>query len=230
MRNLHIYILVSDRGSNEVRAKKIWATLARDCPQIVIFPMDCLEHQSHLITLQSLRLADALLKNYGANFKYFSSLAIFCNTMRDSAKNLFLHWCKIHGDTSGVRLAKTLWPKLTGGRWNSCHEVEQRMMKTGGRRMAEPVVLATLTGQKQTSSGEQADADQRGENDYVDDVSYEETKAHTRKMGQWRANTLKFVQQSLWWVIAEAMNTARGPNFHMSVAWLMFGKAGGHSV
>ena len=209
--------MVTDRGSNEVLAKKIWANIARDVPQVIVFPMDCLEHQSHLITLQGLKLADSLLKRHGANFRYFSSLATVCNTLRDLAKQVFDSWCEIHGDRSGVKLVKKLWPKLIGGRWNSCHEVEERMCLIGGRAMAEPVIMEVLTKKKnKPPAGETGPGSTT-----VDELNFESMKAHTVKMGQWRSNTSKFVQQSLWWVIAEAMNIARGPTVHLSVPGLV---------
>ena len=210
--------MVTDRGSNEVLAKKVWATIARDIPQVIVFPMDCLEHQSHLITLQGLKLADSLLKRHGAKFQYFSSLATVCNTLRDLAKQVFDSWCEIHGDRSGVKLVKRLWPKLIGGRWNSCHEVEERMCLVGGRAMAEPVIMDVLTKKKKNKQSEDRTRPGSGS---VDELNFQSMQAHTEKMGMWRSNTAKFVQQSLWWVIAEAMNIARDPTVHLSVPGLV---------
>ena len=222
-RNLHIFLLVTDRGSNEVLAKKLWATLARDTPQVIIFPMDCLEHQSHLITLQSLKLADDLLKRHGADFKYFASLATVSNTLRDVARNFFESWCDIHGDVLGVKVAKKLWPKLIGGRWNSCDEVEKRMLQCGGKTMMGPVLKSVFSKKKDFPNDappKQSDSSKAntGGADVVDELNYQESQAYSRKMGLWRRNTEKYVQQSLWWVVAEAMSIARGPNVHMSVS------------
>lgn len=51
--SLHFFIFTTDRGSNEVLAKKMWLTLSRDSKEIVILNGDCLEHAGHLVALQS---------------------------------------------------------------------------------------------------------------------------------------------------------------------------------
>lgn len=126
----------------------MWMLIAKDSPQVILLPGDCLEHAAHLVGLQALKTADWALKMHGRDWKYFSSLATSSHTFRDLSKNLFETWCEQHGDLSGVQCAKKLWPKLVAGRWNSCAEVEERMQAVGGRAMMLPVLEAVLLRKK----------------------------------------------------------------------------------
>ena len=145
MRTLRFYVLTTDRGPNEVLAKKYWMVLCRDNPKIVCLHADCNEHLAHLITLQSLKTCDNLLKKHGRDWKLFSSLATSSNTLRDVSKAFFQEWCNQHGDRSGVELARRLWPKCIGGRWNSIYEVVCRMFGVGGQAMLLPVLAKVLS-------------------------------------------------------------------------------------
>ncbi len=218
---LAIYIMTTDRGSNELLARKSWLVIAKDSPDVVVLLGDCLEHASHLVALQALKLADTLLKNHGVKFKYFSSLATSCNTFRDLAKGIYMSWCEIHGDLSGQKFAKKLWPKLVAGRWNACNDVEQRMEQVGGRSMMQPVfekVMATKPqGQVDDLNDATADkTDKTSASNKVDDISFEETKQYQRQMGRWRKATKELVDNALWWVLAAAMKEARSPITHFS--------------
>ena len=129
-----IYVMTSDRGPNEVMAKKMWMVRARNAPGIVCLTADCNEHLAHLITLQSLKSVDGYLKRHGRPWKLFASVATSSNTFRDLSKSIFEEWSNIHGDESAWNTAKKLWPKCIGGRWNSVHEVLCRMVKVGGKQ------------------------------------------------------------------------------------------------
>lgn len=136
---VHFVVFVTDRGPNEVYARKLWQVAAKDCPTIIVISCDCLEHASHLITLGALKLCDQLLHRHFQGqgqhgFKYFSSLATSSITIRDGSKSFFKHWAEVHGPQSAVKHAKTLWPRCLGGRWGSCHDVETRMRSSGAKR------------------------------------------------------------------------------------------------
>eukprot|EP00435_Cladocopium_sp_Y103_P031899 s120_g8.t1 len=209
--SLHFFMLTSDRGSNELLARKMWLAVAKDSPEVLVFLGDCLEHAGHLVSLQALKTADALLKNHGVQWKYFSSLATSCNTFRDLAKGIFQSWCEIHGDVSGLKCAKNLWPKLVAGRWNSCNDVEARMEHIGGQRMMQPVLDRVLASRAKGAPGESsgtAAAADRGASQ-VDDISYEETRRYQEQMGRWRKATVECVNDAMWWVVAAAMRQAR---------------------
>ena len=55
------FIFVTDRGPNEVYARKLWQ-IAQDAPEAVVLSSDCLEHVGHLVSFAGLKLADELLK------------------------------------------------------------------------------------------------------------------------------------------------------------------------
>lgn len=159
----------------------------------MIIKVDCLEHQSHLMTLQGLKTADKLLQRFGAGFRYFSSVATVSNTLRDVAKDVFAIWCDLHGDRSGVKHAKKLWPKLIGGRWNSCHDVENRLISCGGQQYMKPVLKCVLA-KKTKAEGQSAVSKVNDYTQVVDELSFEDSKAFQKKMSRWRANTASCCQ------------------------------------
>ena len=158
-------------------------------------------------------MADRLLQSHKRKWKYFASLATSCHVFRDISKKLYLTWADEHGDTSADKLAKKLWPKLTGGRWNSCDEVESRMLKIGGLSMMRPVLTKIFP---HGFSEEPEQAASASTKKVVDELSFEETKEYTRRMGRWRARTLECSADALWWVMAESMRLARSPVTHLS--------------
>ena len=222
--SLHVYMMTTDRGANEVLARRMWMVLAKDDPKILCLACDCFEHAVHLITLGGLKSVDHLLRGFGKKYKFFSSLATASNTLRDVSKPLFETWCSVHGDQSGLSHAKKLWPKAIGGRWNSITEVEQRMRSVGGKSMLEPVLTRVLASKKNEKTRPNDTSRQN-----VDDISFEETKQYQQKMGIWRTRTLEYVQDAFWWVLSEVMRITQSPGTHFSVTWSNGSAAGiGH--
>ncbi|CAE7527335.1 unnamed protein product [Symbiodinium sp. CCMP2592] len=200
-------------GPNEVLARKIWQCVSSACEHVVVLGSDCLEHAAHLVTVSSLKLVDKLLplqfEGKGRAWKYFSSLATFSITVRDSSKDFFQMWCQEHGDLSGVKHAKSLWPKCVAGRWNSCSDVERRMHDSGGQATVLPVMRRLMGAKREAAPAK--------EHQSIDEIAVEETAHYTQQMDRWRATTLKCVEDPLWWTVAEAMRMARSPALHLSV-------------
>ena len=185
--HLHFFVFISDRGPNEVLARKIWQVVARDSPEIVVLSMDCLEHASHLATLGGLKLADRLLQQkFGKDrrgWKYFSSLATTLITLRDLSKELFKQWCNAHGPQSGLKCAKTLWPKCLAGRWNSVSDMETRMRTSGGQPLVLPVLLQILPSKQQGEKRAAAPTDD------VDEIAVEESEHYSNQRARTPATT-----------------------------------------
>ena len=128
---------------------------------------------------------------------------------------------------SGLKHAKKLWPKVVGGRWNSCSEALSRMKQVEGQSVLQPVLQAILASKASQATSEKRDAGQRegAENERsrscVDEISYEETKHFQDKMGRWRRRTQECVEDALWWVIGEGMRIAQLTVVHFSETQLV---------
>lgn len=212
--------MTTDRGPNEVLGRKVWTTLRRDCPNIVSLSSDCFEHASHLVSLGTLKTLDDVLRRFGRKWKFFSSLATSSHTLRDLSKSLYERWCVVHSDISGLKCAKKLWPKVVGGRWNSCSEALARMKQVGGQSMLEPVLRDLLESKQNKKRTDPCKAeDESHENDrsrVLDEISYDATKAYQVKMGRWRKQTWDCVQDTLWWIVSELMRVVQLPMVHFS--------------
>ena len=182
---------------------------------------DCLEHAGHLVSMSGLKLADQLLSQHfsqgdAPGWKYFHALATTSITLRDLSQKLFGTWCAIHGDESGVQHARTLWPKCIAGRWCSVSDVESRLRSCGGQAALLPVVrkiFGRAACEKPKTSGE-VDANA------LDGIALEETAHYKMQMGKWRRAMQLCLEDSVFWVVAEAMRSARQPVIHVSVTWL----------
>ena len=119
----------TDGGTNETYAKKVIQVITRDMPCFFYLPGTCLEHQSHLGVLGSLKHVDNMLREHGCAWRYFSSMAMITNTLRDLSQLLFSSWRVLFGDESAVARVKTLFPRCIAERWGSIDLTESRMLK-----------------------------------------------------------------------------------------------------
>lgn len=214
--SLHIYLITTDRGPNEVLGRKMWETLTREASSVLLFSSDCMEHAVHLLVLSGLKAIDDLLKRRGKPYKLFASLATCSNCLRDQSKQFYETWCDLHGDLSGSKCARKLWPKAIGGRWNSIHEVTTRMKVVGGQSFVEPVVKKILANKVAAADASK----QKLPNDVVDEISFQEAQSYQKKMGIWRLRTLECVSDSLWWVLSEAQRISQATSNHFSATLL----------
>ena len=184
------------------------------------FTSDCLEHAGHLVSLGGFKIVDEILRRFGRKWKLFSSVATCSHTLRDLSKDFYLEWCRIHGDLSGLKKAKKLFPKVVGGRWNSCSEALTRMRQMGGQSMLQPVLCAILPAKGDQEEGQLQTQGENTENDKsrpcVDEISFEETKQYQAKMGRWRRRTKEVVDDPLWWIVSDIMRIAQLTIVHFS--------------
>ena len=106
----------------------------------------CFEHQNHLIVGGGLRLTDKLLKQRGAQWKYFSALAKMCHLWRDHAKDVHKLWVNQFGALDAAKHVKTLIPQCKGGRWASVEGVEKRIDDAGEAKLGQLLKAAILKG------------------------------------------------------------------------------------
>ena len=72
-------------------------------------------------------------------WRYYSSLAVFTNTVRGLGKKIYRQWCAEHGPSSAKENVLKLFPRCDSGRWNSTDETEKRILACS-QEMLEPVL------------------------------------------------------------------------------------------
>lgn len=177
--------------------------------RVCFFKSDCYEHASHLCTLGGLKIIDHSLKNRKAGWKYYSSLAILCNTIRDICKPLFESWRQLFGESSAVEKAHKMFPSCCSGRWGSCHVAEKRFLASGIDKLAPALERALLTKTKANASDGPVTTS-------VNDIAIDESKAYSQKMGKWRRASLDRVSDPIFWKLLAVANRAREPLIHLS--------------
>ena len=205
----------TDRGPNEVWAKKAMEVMMKDVDTFLYLPSDCIEHLGHLGVLGGLKLCDRVLRAHNKGFKYFASIAVICNTIRDLGQKIFNGWRIWYGDVSAVKYVKKLCPRCIAERWGSIDASEKFLLHVGFGRLSR--VLAELF---QSTPGLLNDEAGKGSKDdgssVVDCISLEERKDFSIKMGRWRRQTAKMLESSFFAELTSVMNRSRAPFIHLS--------------
>lgn len=215
----HWFLTTSDRGSNEVMARKYFASLVMNCDNVFFLEADCLEHQAHLICLAGLSFVDQLLSK-SKPWKYYTSLAIATNVFRAQAKEVHLQWCMLFGPVDANQKVKKLFPRCQSGRWGSIHTTEERFIQAGFDHVA--MLVATManawggkTKQKRSANKENVPpADTVNLN--PDTLALEQATEFSKRMGKWRSYALQTSQDLLWGRLVEVMHWSRGPLMHFT--------------
>ena len=212
----NFFLCTSDRGSNEALARKHFYILTKDMPNTYYFQADCYEHAAHLIVLSGLVLVDQALLQAGLPWKYFTALAITTNVLRSNAKEIYLHWCMLYGAEDANKKVRKLFPRCQSGRWGSVDVTEARFINAGFDRLH-----AVLKGVAAKSWGKSKKKRQRASDDKENNSSaanlnpntlaLEQTAEYTKRMGQWRAYSLRTSEDAMWGRFVEVVHWSRSP-------------------
>ena len=150
--------MTTDRGSNEIQARKHILNLTSNIDRLIYLETDCFEHGLHLAVLGGLMFVDELLQRYQRPWKYYSSLAVLANCARDSAKDLFKSWESLYGCESAMQHVQTLLPKCISSRWGSVNCLEERLLKGGMSKFAHSLSKTFL--QKVLAASDDSELDE----------------------------------------------------------------------
>ena len=208
----------TDRGTNELFAKKAVQVLMRDVPTFFYFPGSCIEHASHLGVLGSLKLVDRMLDMCGRKWRYFASVSMMTNTFRDQSQNLFSSWRALFGDASAVATVKSLFPRCIAERWGSIDQTETRFLQAGVDRLAAAISHVFAASPKlMAADTEEADGpDALAGGTVVDAIAMDEQQAYSKKMGKWRRHTVETLRDPLFEKVLAVMHCCKAPFIHLS--------------
>ena len=128
--SLEAGVITSDRGSDQRKARKIISAASAPNPRRFVFTSDCFEHAAHLVVKDSLAAIDDLLTE-NERPRYYASIAKIVNVWRSVAKGVYSSWAEMHGHVEARRVAHTLCPAASVGRWGSIAAVEDRFNTCG---------------------------------------------------------------------------------------------------
>ena len=201
--------MTSDRGSNEVASRNLWIDLLAASMFIFFLDSDCFEHALHLICLGGLKLIDSYLRNH-RNWKYYSSVAIIANVLRELATDVYDTWVRKHGAQSAQSSVRTLFPKANSARWGQVHLLEGRFRLAGVSKLSE--VLRTVLAVKVAKKSKT-----QGNNDMNPNVlAIEQTAEYTQRQGKWRIHAGTAIGDPLLEGCIETMFRTREPLIHLS--------------
>ena len=205
-------MMVSDRGSNEVGSRNIWLDVLATIPFVFFLDSDCFEHALHLIVLGGLTLIDFHLKHH-RNWKYYSTLAILSNVLRDIATDIYDTWARKYDVQSANDKVKSLFPKANSARWGQIHNLEGRLRNAGIRKI-EVVLSSVLEGKNAKRHCKRAANPNPDLNPNA--FALEQTKEFTVRQGKWRTHAEETSKDPLLAASVDAMFVAREPIMRMS--------------
>lgn len=128
---IHVYIQVTDAGSDQVGARKLIAAELRTSLFTMHISSNCVQHQQHLGFKASLLISEYVLRNMlGADIGYFSALCKLVNLWREVGLQIYQTWCASFGPLeASVAAVRARASKVSVGQVGRC--------AFGGRTRAE---------------------------------------------------------------------------------------------
>jgi hypothetical protein len=197
-------LYTGDRGPDVVFCKKIMAAMANTNIRVIFLSIDCFEHQMHLVVGSGLKIVDAELKRHSKKWKYYSSLAMFTNAVRNRAKDIYTDWVDRYGAADANQKVKSLFPTCNAGRWGSIETTEKRLDFVTSKIV--PCYKSVTQKSKQTA---------HVATNHPDEISADATQHYTETMGRWERWTFNNMCDPLWWKTISAMHRCRGPLLHV---------------
>ena len=199
----------SDCGPDQAATRKHIHAAVADSPGILYIDTNCLIHQSHLICRSGLKFLDRCIhKDLGKSFRYYSTLAKICHLWQDNAARMFAEWHRRFGAHSSIKNAERPPPRCIAGRWGSCHETEERLLKPGADGQMTTQVLAHVLRNKRTNAAEVLD---HPAEPAVDEHHVEEMQMYRAKLNKWSSSVLGAIFDPTWWALVNISYATRKP-------------------
>lgn len=215
-RRARIYILVSDRGSDIAKFKKLAQVEALECDGNIVLSVDCMFHAGHLVCKSGLALMDLTLKKFDKKYGYFATLAKLTNLWRDKAKAIFQAWANSYGKPSAMNAAVHIPGRCLAGRWGSVSDAEV-FLQRANVSMAQVVLRQVLVKRKGGKTG--------GEHADIDEVSLEEQAAYSDRISRWAREVMQALSDKLFEAAVAIAHMSRSPLDHLFSALKGKGKA-----
>ena len=212
-RHFDCFWYTSDRGSDQVKTRKLLGSLTDPIDSLLWMDSDCFQHQNQLIVKDELLLADRYMK---AKHKvaFYSTTTKSCHTQRELARELFEEWANLFGNESALACARTLCPLCVGARWGSVYAVLRRFLRVNVARLVKCliVVLSKKANKRKTKKASKTTAGDKA--DELDQIAIEESALFSEKMTRWGRETVKGMSLPLYQPIVVAVYHLLEPLMH----------------
>ncbi len=179
-------------------------------------------HASQLWVRSGLFLVDAWARQYYSEeyrFKYFATLSKISHLWRENAVAIYRLFREEFDACTAVMFGSKIPSRCIAGRWQSCHATEKNILEVGPERLttvfnllcsrtrkiaAKPDVLPLQSGEFEPAKPNAEDKPQAAtsKDDAEDlDPMNESVAQHRRRMGQWRTDVEKAVNDSMFWSV-----------------------------
>ena len=211
-----VYLLTSDAGSDQVKAKDVISCKLASVTWALVFEILCWLHQLHIIfkcLLQHVDIWMSLLECSASSGKYYSCMSTLSNTMREYSSRIRRSMLRRYPDVPGINtLASKIAPRCLVGRWLACIVFEVFLVDRCWLMIH--TVLAEVFGQADAMPAAAAAAASAAEQ--MDDDAVEQTTAYKVRLGRWRSNALKTTSCQRFRLVLESVHKVHLVLQHMS--------------
>ena len=145
--HLTVWAICTDAGGDAAAARRQVVLQSATQPCCLVFDLDCLMHQFHLVVKSSLmHLQTTAREILGLNWKYCSTLAMLLHLWRDNARRVHKCWQERYPEDANCCMRMP--PKFIGGRWGSISGCENYLLQCPSRDHAAEVLLEAVGAQK----------------------------------------------------------------------------------
>ena len=143
------------------------------------------------------------------DWTYYSSLCKICQTGRDLSSEMYKEWGN-HSVQSQATFGRLLPPRPVATRWQTVGRLEEFLLS------AEPAGFAKVLGRCLFDKVQkQSDSVKTTEQAQFDELSAEELRAYSAKMGRWRRDTARTIEDPIFWEIVKVSWHARRVAEHL---------------
>lgn len=208
VRSVRSFCYTSDGGPDEEKFKKLLLVITKEYLHLLVWPGSCFMHSCQLWVRSGLEIVDKWCKKNlpdSVRIRYFATLSKVAQVWRDKASEVYKQFSEQCGPVAAVQHARGMCPKAIAGRWQSSHAVELRMFNIGPRWFV-PVMNAVLE-PKIAANSRPAEVlpVAAGPGDELD-PNTESAHEHRARMGRWRKDVSKTINQKVFWIILTIHN------------------------
>ena len=148
---IHVFLNVGDCGPDQIGMRGSLHTqfaCREDYGFMMLFSLQCLKHQYHLIARGQLTLLDQALRMMGKKMKWFTSIATLGHTWRGHLKKLRDAWVQMHhGDAcfNNKHILFKIPPLAVAGRWASVDCAQVALIKVCACDFSAPAAVCFLS-------------------------------------------------------------------------------------
>jgi hypothetical protein len=214
-----VFMLASDGGPDQVKQKKHWQAVVEDAQSLLVFDLHCWFHVYSRQSEGHLRKVEDGVRAFPGvplEWKYYPSLCKISQCSRDLAPEMYTMWGSKFGANAQHHRGRRMVPRPVATRWQSVGNTERHLLDANTENQFSRVLQDCLV---QKVQKDDATPSLVAKAQPHEELTAEEMRAYSQKMGRWRKDTLHTIADPLFWQAVVISAKTRTVAEHM-VNWM----------